>query len=241
MTSPSFSDLHERILAHPGKKYLDTLMTYSVSKNILAGNGIQLRKLLEYLEDPNRIPELWALDKREHLRNLHSEVVRHFHNFLASVRTLVDHTRVVMRSQSISEAHRAEYQKAVSKQFASDPLARFMQDLRNYMLHKTIPVTSFELAWQKDTDRTDSSVYVNLDKMADWQGWSLAGRIFIEANRPQIRMMTLVDNYEDKVRKFYEWFCPCFLEYYKKEIDGVTALQTAWNKGLSDDDKDNTK
>lgn len=240
MTAPRYNTLREDILAHPGKKYLDALMTYSVSKNILAGNGVQLRKLLELLEDPKRAAALWSLDKREHLRNLHSEVVRHFHNFLASVHTLVDHTRVIMKNQSISETHRSEYQKAVSEQFASDPLARFMQDLRNYMLHKTIPVTSFELAWQKDTDRTDSAVYVNLDKMADWQGWSPAGRVFIEANLPKVRMMTLIDNYEDKVRKFYEWFCLCFLEHYKKDIEGLDALQTAWNKGLSDDDKDKT-
>jgi hypothetical protein len=233
MTAPPHSKLHEDILAHPGKKYLDALMTYSVSKNILAGNGVQLRKLLELLEDPKRALKLFSDDNHAPLRDLQSEVVRHFHNFLAAARTLVDHTRAIMNEEIISEAHRSEYRLEVSRVFAADPLIGFMHELRNYTLHKSIPITSLQLSLHPTSGEFDSAIHIDLDRMANWDGWRPAGKAFIEANRPKIRMMVLIDSYEDKIRKFYEWFCLRFQKHYQGEMDGVLALQKGWNDRLS--------
>ena len=206
MTSPKASDLHEQILTHPGKKYLDALMTYSISKNILAGNGVQLRMLLELLEDSKRAMELWSVDKRTHLQDLQSEVIRHLHNFLASARTLVDHTRAIMNEPFISEAHRTEYRDEVARVFGGDPLIGFMHELRNFTLHRSIPLTSLQLSLNL-SGLFDSSVLVDLDQMADWDGWRSAGKAFIGSHRPTIRIMALIDGYEGKNKGFSEWIC----------------------------------
>lgn len=233
MTTPKASTLHELILAHPGMKYLDILMTYSISKNILAGNGVQIRKLLELLEDPKRAIELWSVDKRDHLQHQQSEIVRHLHNFLASARTLVDHTRVVMNEPFIIEAHRAEYREEVTRIFAGDPLIGFMHELRNYALHRSIPITSMQLSLHPTSGQFDSTVLVDLDKMADWDGWRSAGKAYIGSHRPTIRVMALVDGYEGIIRKFYEWFCLQFQKHYGKEMGEVLAMQKEWNDRLS--------
>ena len=88
MTTPDYARLHAEILTHPGMRYLNALTTYSTSKNILSGNAYQLRKLLEVLEDQSRAMDLWAIDKRKHLRDLQGEAIRHFHNFVAGPSTL---------------------------------------------------------------------------------------------------------------------------------------------------------
>ena len=231
MTSPSASDLHERILAHPGKKYLDALMTYSISKNILAGNGVQLRKLLASLEDPSHAMELWSVDKRVRLQHLQNEVIRHLHNFLASARSLVDHTRAIMNEPFISEAHRTEYREEVALIIAGDPLIGFMHELRNFTLHRSIPLTSLQLSLNL-SGLFDSSVLVDLDQMADWDGWRSAGKAFIGSHRPTIRIMALVDGYEGTIRMFGEWFGLQFQKHYGKEMGEVLVMQKQWNDGL---------
>lgn len=233
MTSPKPSALHDQILAHPGKKYLDTLTTYSICKNILAGNGVQLRKLLELLENSQHALHLCTPDEHDQLRMLQSEVVRHLHNFLASARTLVDHTRVVMKEPFIIEAHRTEYREEVTRIFADDPLIGFMHELRNFTLHRSIPITSLQLSLHPTSGQFDSAVLVDLDQMADWDGWRSAGKAFIGSHRPTIRIMALIDGYEGKVRVFYEWFCLQFQKHYHGEMEEVLAMQKEWKGRLS--------
>ena len=233
MTTPEPHSLREDILAHPGKKYLDTLTTYSICKNILAGNGVQLRKLLELLEDSQRALHLCTSDERDQLRELQNEVVRHLHNFLASARTLVDHTRAIMNEPFISEAHLMEYRQEVARIFSDDPLIGFMHELWNFTLHRSIPITSLQLSLHPISGLFDSAVLIDLDKMADWDGWRSAGKAFIGAHRPTIRIMALVDGYEGKIRGFYEWFCLQFQKHYEKEMGAVLAMQKQWNDRLS--------
>lgn len=228
MTSPKPHSLREEILAHPGKKYLDTLRTYSISKNILAGNGVQLRTLIALLEDPARAPEFMSLDKREHLRNLQNEVDRHFHNFLASAKTLVDHTRVIMNEPFISETHRVEYRKKVAQLFSGESLIGFMHELRNFALHRSIPFVTMRVSIHAASGSLDSAILVDLDKMADWEGWRSEGKAFIGLHRPSIRIRELIDGYECKIREFYEWFCLQFQKHYEKEMEEVLALQKQW-------------
>lgn len=233
MTTPEPHSLREAILAHPGKKYLDTLTTYSICKNILAGNGVQLRKLLELLEDSKRALHLCTPDERDQLRMLQSEVVRHLHNFLASARTLVDHTRAIMNEPFISEAHRTEYREEVARVFGGDLLIGFMHELRNFALHRSIPITSLQLSLHPTSGLFDSAVLVDLDQMADWEGWRSAGKAFIGSHRPTIRIMILVDGYEGKIKGLSEWFCLQFQKHYEKEMGEVLAMQKQWNDRLS--------
>jgi len=127
-------DLLDLIKAHPGKRILDALHAYRATTDVLAGNARQLRKLIQSLEDPADPLEIGPMGERAKLQRLFGEVFRLFHNFLSSVKTLIDHTRNLVNEDFVTEAHRSEYEAAVQQEFASDPLARFMQDFRNTVL-----------------------------------------------------------------------------------------------------------
>lgn len=233
MTKPDYMALHEQILAHPGLKYLQTLQAYSTSKNILSGNAFQLRRLLEVVEDPSKAADLWAVQNRKRLGDLQAETIRHFHNFLAGVKTLVDHTRVLMDEPFIAAAHRKEYVNMVTEVFGDDPLSRFVQDFRNYALHRGIPITGFEFSWSQGQD-VSSTVYLELSQMEDWGGWKTLSREFISRNKPKVAMDALVDQYEQKAKVFHEWFCLKFQKYYEREIEEVLAMQRKWNEGIEE-------
>jgi hypothetical protein len=228
MPNVDYGKLHEEILAHPGYRLLQLLTAHSMSKNILSGNCFQLRKLLEVIHDPQNIDRFWAIENRQHLRDLQSEAIRHFHNFLASVKTAVEHTRNFMRDNAIRPEHQAEYQEKIDQVFVNDPLSKFLEDFRNFMLHRSLPLTEMTL----DISTSASTLYVDLIKMEDWEEWKEPSRRFIAANKPKVSMMRLIDEYEEKAKAFYEWFYPRFQHYYEREIDAALALQRTRNAGL---------
>ena len=231
MTNTDYIALHEKILRHPGLRYLQALQAYSTSKNILSGNSFQLRKLLDVVENPSQATELWSMENRQRLNDLQSETIRHFHNFLAGVKTLIDHTRVLMGESFIAKAHRDEYREKVLEVFGKDSLSRFVQDFRNYALHRGVPITGFELSWSQGED-TVSTVYLDLSQMEEWTGWKPLSREFISENRPKVAMRSLLDQYDSKAKAFHEWFCLQFQKHYDREIDEVLAMQRQWNEGL---------
>jgi hypothetical protein len=153
-----YEESNQEILRHEGKQMLEALASYGVSKNILSGNGIQLRQLLVWLEDPNDPLRIQTMAGRGVLQDLFGEVIRLFHNFLTSVTTFIDHTRNLVgtegeekgkRSQSgapfICAEHRREHQRKVEAAFTNDPLARFIKECRNSVTHHALPLAGLIL------------------------------------------------------------------------------------------------
>lgn len=67
------------------------------------------------------------------------EAVRRLHNFLAAAMTLVDHTRVMIAEHYTHTQVERNFKKGIEANFASNPMTRFIQDLRNYMVHCGMP------------------------------------------------------------------------------------------------------
>jgi hypothetical protein len=223
-------DLYSRILAHPGKRILDGLKAYEFSKNIFAGNALELRHLALLLEDVNDPLKIDGIEQRQRLQSLFSEVTRLFHNFLAGGKTLIDHTRNMMEEDFITEQHRSDYQDRIKRTFVDDPLARFVQDFRNYVLHRSVPRISLvdQISIEKKMLKLD------LTHMLAWQKWSPPARSYIESHKPDVRILEVVDQYEAMVRSSHEAFVLSFQTYYEKPINETLALMQQWNRGLQE-------
>lgn len=221
--------LDAKVQGHIGTQILKTLDVYRTSVRIFSGNCFQLRNLIQVLEDPANAKEMdYEQQSRQHVKNLLEEVIRYFHNFLTSVTTLVEHTRNLMGTEKrvgksfIKIEHRNEHLAKVKTVFATDPLTQFVQDFRDYMSHYEIPLVDI-------TTRHNShppELNVDLDYLDEnqWKGWSPTSRKFIDANKPKIRMLKLVDDYEQKVRTFHEEFLQSFERHYDREVNEACAL-----------------
>ncbi len=210
--------LEEKIRNHSAIRIRDALLAYNTSKNILFHNTHQLRHIVQVLEDPKDKFEIFSLKNRPKRNALFEGVIQHFHNYLASVVTLIDHMRNLMGRQFISAAHRQEYQKCIDTHFASDPLARFLKELRNYTLHSALPVTNLS-----QNLLTGVIVFqLNLDELvsSDFR-WSSLAKQFIMSRKPQVRVLALIDEYERKVGPFHTQFVSMFLSHYAQGISEV--------------------
>jgi hypothetical protein len=216
---------YEKLEIHRGTPILQALKNYDTSGRILSGNAQQIRQLVKLLEDPADPIKTSGFDQRKRLFEFFDEVIRPFHNYLASITTLVDHTRNLMKENFVNKEHYLEYQGIVSEFFAKDPFTKFMQDFRNYMTHHAIPVIGVpEASVLPEADSKSPELIVDLDHLAKWDRWSIPSRKFIEANRPGIRMLKLVDDYERKIIVFQQELKKSFYRHYGQEIGDALAI-----------------
>lgn len=220
-------DLLDLINAHPGKRILDALHAYGATTDVLAGNARQLRTLIQSLEDPADPLEIGPMGERAKLQRLFGEVFRLFHNFLSSVKTLIDHTRNLVNEDFVTEAHRSEYEASVQQEFASDPLARFMQDFRNHVLHHAVP--KIELTHRFLPEPRQIELNIDATAMLASARWTVTARSYLQEHQPKLRILHLLDGYETKARTFHEHFAERFRQYYQADLKAVSALMKEWN------------
>jgi hypothetical protein len=110
----------------------------SFSVNIFLGNADELAQVLGALNDDPI--EHWKTisSDLEASHKIQTHVGRLFHNFLASAMTLVDHTRVFIKEFYLATALSRTYNER-KRVFEGNNLTRFIQDLRNYMVHRGLP------------------------------------------------------------------------------------------------------
>lgn len=203
-----------------GNRLMLMLFAYGSTKDILAMNCYEVLRFVQEIES-GRFTEV-ALDRSRRLeyRVFENHLIRYVHNFLAAAKTLVDHTRNMMRSADIVEAHRAAYQAEVNSNFL-DPLSRFIGDFRNYTLHFGLP----KLVHTYSVDDERWQVGLNLRALRPWASWTSASLEFIQSQPDRIRLSWLVASYQTKAMSLHTWILDSFITYYAGRFEEFESLR----------------
>lgn len=222
----TYSRLKNAMGAHPGFRYITRMMLHERSLHIFGGNFADLERALNFIEDPNNIQKVWAEDKCREQTFFHREVVRHFHNFLSAARSLVEHTRIFMDEIHAGQSVHETYNKEVKKRFADDPMARFVQDLRNYFLHKGVPASIMQLSFNVDSGGPPvSRVLLKAPELRKWTRWSLKSREYLDNTQDEFPLREVIDAYQSRIVDFYEWFQREMNEVHKEELSSYEELR----------------
>ena len=217
----SLDDLNK----HPGKRLMWMLLAYGSTKDILSMNGYEVLRFTKEIES-GRFSKI-ALDpsRRLEYRDFQNHLIRYFHNFLAGAKTVVEHTRNMMRSAEISEEHRTAYQAQVDAIFA-DSLSKFIEDFRNYMMHFGLP----NLVHICSLPNERWEVVIDMARLQAWDGWTARSRQFIQSQPERIRLYALVEIYLNKTKTLHEWLVKSFETYYGSTIKEFDALHERLHK-----------
>lgn len=162
----------------------------SFTRNIFTGNTHELRDALLSLTTE-------ADDQA------HREINRRVHNFLAGAKTLIDHTRAFMNEFYEGTPLRAEYE-AQKDILAADELCRFVGDLRNYSLHRDLPVHILRHSYDR-RNGVVVSVEITKSRLEEWGGWSAPGKRFLANAGAVIDPLALIDAYSAKIEAHQDW------------------------------------
>jgi hypothetical protein len=203
-----------------------------VAGRIYSMNAQELRESLADFNKPPLALQLWSADNKHLFAEYYKEIIRAFHNFLASVSTLIDHYRAFIRRFYANHEFRVEHDRKVSEMFGSSPLAAFVKGLRNYVLHSGIPPTAARLS--HDTGRVKSAVYLNISELQKWDRWPSKARSYFASSAPDIDLLDLVEEYDELIRGFYEWFDTRVQEIHRDALDEYdqldAAVEEAWRR-----------
>lgn len=151
------------------------------------------KELVKYSSNPPRLNYKLLADIRSRIQKNVSdcEVGRLIHNYVASVKTLVDISRRYSRKY-LSENLKVEYNKIVYDTFENDLCSKIIHRLRDFMLHVDFPEITNQI-----NIFTGVSSYLALppEKLLDWDKWNEIERNYLE---------TLVKN--GKTIKINEFF-----------------------------------
>ncbi|MEV5962744.1 hypothetical protein AB0L70_13335 [Kribbella sp. NPDC051952] len=180
-----FDELTERAEAHPGRTAAQRWAMWRTVVDIYDANERELLKTLA----PADLSAEKAMDlirsvgpQRRDRPDYFIEVYRLLHNYLASVKTLVDHSRVLMQGYPESSPIRTEYEAraAAVGQISS---VKFIQELRNVVLHAELPELISTVRWDAGDDKAHHILALDREALLAKGGWAKQARLFIEDQR----------------------------------------------------------
>jgi hypothetical protein len=141
-----------------------------------------------------------------------------------------------MRENFITLEHQQEHQAKIEASFANDPFSRFMRDLRHYITHHAVPIV--QMSYHVTEQAKTHELNIDLEQANSWKGWSSKAKEFLDLHQPAIRMLALVNDYEEKANAFHEDFVRTFFKYYYQEVREHLAFQGELEKVLSQTNTD---
>jgi hypothetical protein len=224
----------QAILSAPGMVHINRTHARTFSLNIFRRNAQELLAATRDVRDPEQGLQLMAVDNREAGQQAHREINRFVHNFVASAMTLVDHTRNFVREHYDGTALKRDYDDRVKANLASVPAVRFVQDLRNYMLHRTLPQSQMFIEFDSRPESSggqptlETGVRYQTSALLEWDGWTAPARAYIAAAGEHIDIHTFVESYLEKVLAFHEWLDAALNQFHADDLVKLMELQEAY-------------
>lgn len=221
----SVDGYHRRVTAYretPGHDIYWQIQSIGISIGILHRNEVEL---VTKLRDHATFDSLSQFDQsnRQGMQAEFHEIIRLIHTYVASIKSLVDHTRRIAR-KILTERGHAIYQQQIDSQFTNDDLTSFLHDLRNYLLHVTHPPV-------KKTVRFDSgTIAVELDtqNLLEYDQWRRPSKRFLAHHPEAVALEPLICQYSQKVTNFHRWLTAHIESDRKTEMDEFWERHCAW-------------
>src|ERR1051325_5348715 len=200
----------ERLQNTKGWQVRDKMYKLDTSFYVFNVNHNDLIEIIRIFQRPDiSMAMLRAAANRQYyekLRPVFKEVVRRLHNFVASAVTLVEHTRIIARELYTETEFMNEYDQQIAERFVNNPIVQFVHKLRNYILHRDLPVTSAQFTFDANATEVNNSVVIDIEELRKWDGWNPVSRKFIEHAARDEKLEDIVKSYTSIIVDFHQWF-----------------------------------
>jgi hypothetical protein len=239
-------ELDERIAATEAARLVRTFAAVRAGHRIFDANSQELGEILVLNASTQFGLVLWNVQNRALLEAFLDEATRRLYNYVASAMSLVDHTRRAIRKVYPQDSRpRAEYEERVRKDFAHLPEIRFVQDLRDVMLHVDVLNVNARLRWDRSSGEKRELI-LSRERLMSWSGWSPPAHEFLVRNPDDILVEPLIRNYTATVSGFYNWLADWHRQqhiqaFIELEVLQAKVRQIVIDGGLADPDDPTTR
>jgi len=207
-----------------GYRYVRDRDLHKSSTYNFSENG---RLLVDALKSFKSYVAFPGLHEREETTRQHREILRHFQNFVTSALALVEASRRWAKDLQVRFPEFCkEYNGRVAAEFSGAVDHLLVQDLRNFMLHRGLPLSasqgSFTLKLnlkdgEQDT-QIDWAIVLDLEGLRQWDGWRSGPKVYLAACSDDINLLDVVEPYHKRVVTFYDWFYQRLEELHADDV-----------------------
>lgn len=198
---------------------LDTLLS------VFDRNAHELRT---FLRDAVKPENTYLFMRREEGVVILREIIRLFHNFVASAKMLIDNMRPLIRKWYKNTSFLTAYELEVKRRFVNNKLSFFIEDLRNYVLHYSLPVTTAFVRVTIDpaTGQQNEVAHITLNKesLLLWKNWD-KGKAFLKQADNEIDLLAIVESYYTQVIEFHVWMHDAFDKFHAEEFAWLDMME----------------
>ena len=195
-------EIFQRIRSSEGDKIYWETEGFRASYFVFSQNFLALRSLIENFQNPENRAKFIGIDKRELLKLIQMEHMRHFHNFLAGAATLIDHSSAFVNRLYRNHSLRGEYRSKVQEIFGNSGPAGLVKGLRNWIVHRDIVPVKF--VFGLFTNRTQF-VMLDIKELRAYDNWDARAKAFLAGCDSDLQLLPIVQAYHDQVEQLYAW------------------------------------
>jgi len=221
--SNNLLELLEDMKNSKGGMVLNRVEQFEFSKNLLHGNALDLAKAIAKFNGSDLIFNKTSTNQQ------HKDLNRYLHNFLASAITLIDHTRIFVKSYYEHTEFQQIYNKKIKTGIAEDPLCKFVQNLRNYILHRGIPFTAIRHQWHHENGEI-TEISLDRDKLLEWDKWSVPAKTYLAEAPAKIEIKLFLLDYVQKIDELQGWIIDSLKEIHKDDLAEYALLVEEYNR-----------
>lgn len=210
--------LAEKLAKSEERSYFDRLKKLNDNYYVFDKNYQDLIRIVNTEIHQEEMFELWELKNRKLLNLSILEVLRLLHNFIASAQSLVDQTRVCITKWYSETDILKEIKEQIGNRFLNNPLAGFIQDLRNYNLHYALPVSGATFKIDNQNNTISFSYVLLKSALLKSDNWTARSKKFLETSSDQIDIYSLVEDFHKLEFDFQTWLFTRLSEIHSKEL-----------------------
>ncbi len=154
------------------------------------------------------------------------ELTFRLHDYLAAVKSLVDHSRRLYKKLYKDRGLFPEYEPEVRRVFATNGIVQTVQCLREMAQHYQLPSIVLIRRTTSD-DETSTRVILRRDDLLKFDGWNSHARRFISTGGEEIDLRDLCERHHSIVVEFYRWMSESLAQIHASELEAYNADQLA--------------
>src|SRR5262249_6682245 len=127
------------------------------------------------------------------------------------------------------------YAEKVKMEFASDPVSQFVQQLRNYMVHRGLPNSEMFLDMEQDPSTGQGAtirtgVRLEARSLLEWDGWNATAKSYIDESGTYVDIRAFAAQYQERVAGFQEWLQKELDQHHQLELRELDHLRNEFSK-----------
>ena len=216
----------------PGYAAITVVTQLQRISGLFSDNYSDLRQIVDAMQDPGISLPILDLNNRDRHDAYLSKCERLLHNTLSAAMSRVDQQRRLFQEdrEPILANLTFEYKNRVAAEFASNGLAKFVQDLRNLLVHRGLPLTFSRIDFSEATNLWKVTLYLDITNLRQWSRWASPARRWLESRADDIDVIATLQEYKDHVVRFDDWIQSRIANEHQEQIADFETARLAYNE-----------